>query len=151
MQAHAGDAVPANVDLVRMEPGAVRDLYAPSDIVCVSVFDNLGSYGSTTLLEGMAMEKAVIVSRTPGLADYIIEGETAISVPPSDAGAWTAAICRLRDDPALRERLGRNGRAWALQHVTIERWIEQVANALLIKEVHAQHVDFGERSAHVAS
>ena len=36
--------------------------------------------------------------------------QTGLTVPVNDPKALAAAACRLVEDPALRERLGRNGR-----------------------------------------
>ena len=57
------------------------------------------------------------VERTLALAD------AGVSVPPEDAEALTAAIARLADDPAERERLGANGRRW------VEQWLSPAAVA----------------------
>jgi glycosyltransferase involved in cell wall biosynthesis len=45
----------------------------------------------------------------------LVDGENVLLVPPGDAGALAAALERLADDAALRERLGTGGRALATQ------------------------------------
>lgn len=66
------------------------------------------SSGLTVLLRAMAQGKAVIVSNTTGISDYVHDGETAVLVPPGDAAALRQAMLRLWHDPEERERLGRN-------------------------------------------
>lgn len=66
------------------------------------------SSGLTVLLRAMGQGKAVIVSDTTGIRDYVRDGETALLVPPGDAGALRDAMLRLWRDPEERERLGRN-------------------------------------------
>jgi len=66
------------------------------------------SSGLTVLLRAMAAGKAVIVSDTTGISDYVRDGETALLVPPGDAAALRDAMLRLWRDPQERERLGRN-------------------------------------------
>jgi glycosyltransferase involved in cell wall biosynthesis len=57
-------------------------------------------------LEAMAAGRAVVASRTGGLADIIAHEETGLLVPPSDPATLATAMRRLLDDAALRERLG---------------------------------------------
>lgn len=45
----------------------------------------------------------------------LVDGESALLVPPSDAAALAGALLRLADQLALRERLAAGGRAWATQ------------------------------------
>jgi glycosyltransferase involved in cell wall biosynthesis len=112
------------------EPGGLRRLYAPSSIVCLPLQPGIAAQGITTLLEAMAMGKAAISTRTAGLANYIVEGETGLTVAPGDVEAWKAAIGRLCRDHSLRERLGQNARRWVEQNATLETWIGTVIVAL---------------------
>jgi glycosyltransferase involved in cell wall biosynthesis len=66
------------------------------------------SSGLTVLLRAMAHGKAVIVSDTTGVRDYVRDGETALLVPPGNADALRDAMLRLWNDPQERGRLGRN-------------------------------------------
>ena len=70
------------------------------------------------LFEYMAAGRAVVASDLPGWADVVRDGETALLVPAGDVAALTAALDRLRRDPALAERLGAAARARALDHYT---------------------------------
>ena len=66
------------------------------------------------LFEYMAAGKAIIASDLPAWSDVVIDGETALLVPPDDIGAWRMAIERLREDRGLRRRLGERARERAL-------------------------------------
>ncbi|HEX4463050.1 MAG TPA: glycosyltransferase family 4 protein [Solirubrobacterales bacterium] len=57
-------------------------------------------------LETAAAGKPIIASDIGGLSDVVVDGETGLLVPPANAVALAAAIKRLVDEPALRERLG---------------------------------------------
>ena len=72
------------------------------------------------LFEYMAAGKAIIASDLPAWSDVVSDGETALLPPPDDTAAWTAAIKRLRADPALRADLGKRARERALAHYTWE-------------------------------
>ena len=70
------------------------------------------------LFEYMAAGRAIAASDLPGWSDVISAGETALLLPPDDPDAWVAAIKRLRDDPELRERLGRAARVRVMARYT---------------------------------
>lgn len=61
-------------------------------------------------VEAMAAGRAVIASRTGGLAEVVADGETGILVPPGDVGELAAALRRLAGDRELCDRFGRAGR-----------------------------------------
>ncbi len=60
----------------------------------------------TVLMEAMAAGLAIVASRSGGVCEIVRDGETALLVPPGDEAALRAALARLRDDVALRLRLG---------------------------------------------
>mgnify|MGYP001186335542 FL=1 len=68
------------------------------------------------LFEYLAAGCAVIASDLPSTAEVVRDGETALLAPPGDAQAWADALARLRDDPALRERLGKAARALSTKY-----------------------------------
>jgi glycosyltransferase involved in cell wall biosynthesis len=57
--------------------------------------------------EGMSRGKAVIGTTPGGHTDMLVDGESGLLVPSGDVDALAAAMRRLLDDAALRERLGR--------------------------------------------
>jgi len=61
-------------------------------------------------LEAMALARAVVASRVGGLADSVLHARTGLLVEPDDAPALAQALSELCADPALRERLGAEGR-----------------------------------------
>ncbi|GHC97434.1 hypothetical protein GCM10019060_28200 [Novosphingobium pokkalii] len=63
-------------------------------------------------LEALAMEKAVVVSDVRALAEMIADGQTGLAFAKGDAGSLAQTLARLIDEPGLRARLGRQGRAW---------------------------------------
>lgn len=77
------------------------------------------------LLEAMACGRPVVTTDAPGCRDCIGDGDNGLIVPIKDAGALAAAIARLLNDPALRQRLGARGRARAVTQFAQERVIDQ--------------------------
>ena len=125
-----GRTLPPNVDARRYDYAGLRQLYAESLFVVVPLYETDFQAGVTTILEAMAMGKAVIATRTAGQTDVIQDGLTGLMVAPGDAEGWRAAITRLRDDAALRERLGRAARRWVEEHATLDRWAGRLADAV---------------------
>lgn len=70
------------------------------------------------LFEYMAAGCAVVASDLPSTAEVVRDGETALLYPPGDVDALAAALRRLRDDAALRARLGAAGRELVFAHYT---------------------------------
>jgi glycosyltransferase involved in cell wall biosynthesis len=65
-------------------------------------------------LEALAAGVPVIANDDGGTGEQVIDGETGFLVPRLDARLYAERALRILDDPALRERLGANGR----EHVT---------------------------------
>jgi glycosyltransferase involved in cell wall biosynthesis len=73
--------------------------------VMSSLFEGLG----TSLLDAMALSKAIVASNTGGIPEAVSHGETGILVQPRDARELAGAIAALLKDPQRRERMGRAG------------------------------------------
>jgi glycosyltransferase involved in cell wall biosynthesis len=125
--------LPPNVTARRYEYGELRDLYASSAIVVVPLLENDFQAGVTTILEGMAMGKPVVVTKTSGQTDVIIDGENGVYVPVADADAVTNALVRLRTDPALRQRLGQGARSWLEANASLDLWAATIADVIVGK------------------
>jgi glycosyltransferase involved in cell wall biosynthesis len=65
----------------------------------------------TVFMEALATGRPVVSGRVSGVPELVHDGETGLLVPPNDAQAVADAVERLAGDAALRDRLGRGGRA----------------------------------------
>jgi glycogen synthase len=114
----------------------VRQLYSHAALfVCPSVYEPFGIIN----LEAMACERAVVASAVGGIPEVVVEGETGSLVPvalraddpmrPVDPAAFEAdlafAVNRLMADAPLRERMGRAGRARAVERFSWASIAEQ--------------------------
>jgi starch synthase len=104
----------------------VIQLYGQAAIFCCpSVYEPFGIIN----LEAMACETAVIATSVGGIPEVVVPGETGLLVDPGlKAGTFdpadpagfaerlAAAINQLARDPALREKLGKNGRRRVVDH-----------------------------------
>ena len=90
-------------------------LYLSAFDVCAMPFPwttHFAYYASPIkLFEYMASGRALVASDLPSIAEVVADGESALLTPPSDVEALADAIRRLRDDPALRQRLAANAQA----------------------------------------
>ncbi len=123
-------ALPAHVDARRYDYHGLRKLYAESSVVVVPLYQNDFQAGITTMLEGMAMGKPVVVTGTIGQTDVIIHEQNGLYVAPGGVDGWRKAIERLRGDHALRARLGRNARRWVEENATLDHWVEELMAAV---------------------
>jgi glycosyltransferase involved in cell wall biosynthesis len=86
-------------------PDTVAQLIASADILVLPSFaENL----PVSVIEGMAAGLAVVTTPVGAVEDIITDGETGLLVQPGDVEALTAALTRLVEDRALRDRLGQN-------------------------------------------
>ena len=69
--------------------------------------------GHVTLVSAMYLRKAIVVTDSAGISDYVQQGVTGLLVPAADAAAMAAGIRQLWEDDALAARLGEAGRAVA--------------------------------------
>jgi glycosyltransferase involved in cell wall biosynthesis len=88
----------------------VRQLFDAAVVVVPLAVEDI-SAGQMVMIQAMGLGKAVVVTRTPTICDYVQDGEDALLVEPGDAAGLRAAIQRLLDDPVLRHRLGCNAMA----------------------------------------
>jgi glycosyltransferase involved in cell wall biosynthesis len=81
---------------------------------------------SRCLMEAMTVGLPVVATTAPG-SDEVVTGErTGLLVPKGDTEALAAAIARLANDAALRERLGMGAQSVASERLTISRVAEEV-------------------------
>lgn len=85
------------------------------------------------LMEAMACGLPAISTRLVGIPDLIIDGRTGLLVEPNDAAQLADAIVRLRDDPALAQRLAEQGRQWLMKTFDIETSLEPLIRQYRIK------------------
>ena len=88
------------------------------------------SFG-VVLIEAMAMERPVVSTNCDGVLDIVVDGETGLYVHPKNPEELAAALLRLIENPALRERLGKAGRARVLEHFDQRKQVEELEGIYL--------------------
>ena len=83
------------------------------------------SFG-VAVIEACACGLPVVVSDAGGLPEVVVDGATGLVVPRDDVPALQAALKRLVLDAALRDRLGRQGRAHVERHYEWRRCVDRM-------------------------
>jgi glycosyltransferase involved in cell wall biosynthesis len=127
------ERLPANVRLELDIPfGRVRDCLLSARVVALPVRENSYSGATTTLLQGMACAKPVVVSLTAAIArGYELEdGVNCRLVPPGDADAFERAVLDVLGDPSQADGLGRRARETVERHLTWTRYTQGLGRLL---------------------
>ncbi|RYH09296.1 glycosyltransferase family 4 protein [Tropicimonas sp. IMCC6043] len=98
--------------------------------------------GHITLLTAMMLGVPVIATRCDSIADYVTDGDTALTVPPEDPVALRDAMERVAEDPELRAGLAQRAHsAWKT------RYSDEAAGRNLAKVLHLALNGSGEALA----
>jgi len=122
--------LPPNVSARRYEYRELRSLYAESRFVVVPLYENNFQAGITTILEAMAMGKAVITTRTVGQIDTIEEGVNGLYVQPGDVAGWRSALNRLLDAPSDAAAIGARAREDIERSMTLDHWVDRISGII---------------------
>lgn len=74
--------------------------------------------GHVTLVAAMHLGKAIVVTDSRGVGDYVVDGENAITVAPGSSDGLVSATKRLWQDERYCDCLGERGRAFAALNCT---------------------------------
>jgi glycosyltransferase involved in cell wall biosynthesis len=102
----------------------VAALLAAADLFCLT---SRREGVPVSILEAMAAGRAVVATDVGGVREQVVEGETALLVPPGDPGAFARAVAALLADPARRGAFGAAGQARARARFTVERAAAAIA------------------------
>jgi glycosyltransferase involved in cell wall biosynthesis len=103
--AHAGGT--GRVHFLPPPPGDIGRLLAQVDVVWVP---SLNDSAASTVLEAMAVARPVVASRSPELAELVVEGQTGLLFAAGDKAALARQTLGLLRDPQLRRRYGEAAR-----------------------------------------
>lgn len=107
------NGVGANITFIPRVPLADLPKYYRS--AAISVVPSLYDNSPYTCLEAMSCGRPVIGTSGGGTAEYVVDKESGLIVPPRDSKALAEAIIKLAGDTELRETLGKNARSRTLE------------------------------------
>jgi glycosyltransferase involved in cell wall biosynthesis len=149
-------ALPPRVQVAALDYQELRQLYAESLFVVVPLLDVDNQAGITTILEAMAMRKAIIATHSIGQVDVIrdrrgenrgdptrvtqsdwvqrlgaeksvAEAQTGIYVMPGDRAELRRAILFLLEHPEQAHTMGINGRAVIQSTMSLDHYVARLA------------------------
>jgi glycosyltransferase involved in cell wall biosynthesis len=83
------------------------------------------------LMEAMAAGLPVVATAISGIPELVVTGVTGVLVPSGDATALAGGLQRLAEDPDLRRRMGRAGRARVLSEFDLRTNTEVLVRLFL--------------------
>jgi len=79
-----------------------------------------------SVIEALAAERPAVATRVGGIPDVVRDGVDGFLVDVGDASALAERLAELARDPALRERMGREGRKHVLERYAVARLVDDV-------------------------
>lgn len=124
-------------------PGFRSDILAFIRAFDLLVMPSLSEGLGTSLLDAMASSKAMVASKTGGIPEVVVHGETGLLVPPRDHHALAEAIVQLLKDQHLRERMGQAGLERVKRVFSADRMVEQTLGVYQTQSVVSHQDDTG--------
>lgn len=151
--------IPSNVQVGRLDYMHLRDLYQRATVAVVPLVDSPYQHGITAIQEAMAMQLPVVVTRTRGQGDVVIDRRSVLRsdpaahtrgtfaqlfqpgchelqqsnglyVGPGDEIELRKCINYLIGQPDVAEMLGANARRFACEVLSIELFVERSINLI---------------------
>jgi glycosyltransferase involved in cell wall biosynthesis len=126
-----GSRSPDNIHIVKYDhPLAIREAYAKCRFVVIPMRNatTQWSAGCTSVLQPQAMGKPVIATHLPGLAEYLVNGETGMLVAGANPDLMARAIDDLWRNPEQGAAMGRRARQWVESTRSLESSIDQIVD-----------------------
>jgi glycosyltransferase involved in cell wall biosynthesis len=127
-----------HVFLPGFRPDVLAFLRSFDLFVMPSITEGLG----TSLLDAMAASKATVATRTGGIPEVVVDGETGLLVPPRDHHALARAIAELLKDGGRRAEMGRAGLERVKRIFSADRMVERTL------DVYRAHAGGHHEDAH---
>ena len=111
-------------------PGRLKDVRPAIADCSVYVLPSYREGTPRTVLEAMAMGRAIITTDAPGCRETVVDGDNGFLVPVKAVDELAAAMLRFIEEPELTERMGTRSRQIAEEKYDVHR-----VNAVMLKEM----------------
>lgn len=112
----------------RVPPEAVADYIQAMDVV---VHTSLREGIARVLPQAGAVGKPVVTFDLDGAPEVVRDGVSGYLVPPVDTARVAQRTVELLRDPGLRRAFGEAGRAFAVEHYSVERMVGRITDVYL--------------------
>jgi len=117
-----GEKIGDEIRVLNVSFKQLRDLYEKCMFVVIPILPTSDQpAGLTSLLEAMAMGKAVIIGKGLATHDYVVDRESGVLVAPGEFKHLKDSILRLIDNKEVRNKIGRNARKRVEDKFTLEK------------------------------
>jgi glycosyltransferase involved in cell wall biosynthesis len=110
----------------------LKEFIAKAKFIVLPLINLPYAHGQMTLLQSMAMGKAVIVTKVPSTVDYVNDNEDALFVKLNDTDDMKTKIEYLLNNPFEIKRLGENARKSVENKFTNLHMAESIHKAVRI-------------------
>ncbi|MGI6740048.1 MAG: glycosyltransferase family 4 protein [Brevefilum sp.] len=127
--------------------GAVSWLEAQQILSTADIFTQHNIKGEITqqseafgvsILEAMSYGLPIVGTRSGGVTETVIDGETGILVEPGDTIGQADALIKLANQPELRQKMGDAGRERIVNYFSVERETIQLREILRISDTRSK-------------
>jgi glycosyltransferase involved in cell wall biosynthesis len=125
------DPLPPFVTVKKYSPHELVEAYNRATLVVIPLNTSLhvnDAMGCSAVHEALVMGKAIIATRTFTLESYIKSGENGLLIEEGNVSEMRQAIQVVMSDGALRTRLAKNARVYALEHLEINACTKKLAD-----------------------
>ena len=124
-------SLPPHVTLTAGTVADMRDLYRRCRILAVTLPESRRIAGENTVLQGMAMARPVVVTRTAGTSlDIIRDRETCFTVPPEDVAVVRETLEMVWRGGEEVNRVAQRGRQLVVEECNARRFVDDLAAVL---------------------
>jgi glycosyltransferase involved in cell wall biosynthesis len=124
-------AIPENVVVkVDVSVKEYAELLARSTFVVLPLSERVISVGQQVLLESMALGKAVIVTKVPGITDYLEDMVTGLFVNAGDHDELREKMVSLMNDRELIKNLGKSAREKVITYHQVPQYITDLIQVI---------------------
>lgn len=130
--------LPKNIIVKNFMPiNKLKEYIFNAEFIIAPITEEPYSVGQLTVLQSMALGKAVITTDVPGIRDYIINGYNGLLVEPRNPLRIRSEILNLLNDPDLIKKYGENARKTIIEKFNEKQMADQIIkiiNKLIVQK-----------------